>query len=236
VPVGEATIEMRERRRGALAHLAVELRGATNAMVDLLWRYRMDAAGEVRLDPFAPSRFTARESERGASKTTRIEFDDRRNVQAVRRRPGRERRYAFTAPNTYDMISTAVLALNLDYDVGKVFRFDTLTGTARYLVQVRIVKRERVAAAGRDHDAWRLEIRTRELTNPREERRHDATDLWVSADRPRRLLKARSKTFVGAITVELTAVEPAGAEVSKRRSRTARALSWRRKTASLLIS
>ena len=234
VPVGDATITLGERRRGAGTHLSVDLRGRTNAVVTRLWSYRMHARGEIRLDPFAPRRFVSVETERGRTQTTTIEFDERGEAKSSRRAAGREKRHTFTAPNMYDMMSTVVLALNLDgYAAGKVFRFDTLTGTARYLVQVRVVKRERVAAAGREHDAWRLEIRTRELTNPREERKHETTDLWISAERPRRLLKARSKTFVGAITVDLEAVEPAAERGAKRRPTALRALAWRRKTAAL---
>jgi hypothetical protein len=234
VPVGDATITLAQRRTGAKAHLSVGLNGGTNGMVDLLWSYRMHARGEVRLDPFAPCRFVAVETERGRSRRTTIDFGEHGEVTSLRRRAGREKRHTFAAPNTFDMISTVVLALNLDgYAPGKVFRFDTLTGTARYLVQVRVAKRERVLAAGGKHDAWRLEIRTRELTDPREERKHEATDLWVSAERPRRLLKARSKTFVGAITVDLEAIEPAAERGAKRRKSALRGLAWRRKPAPL---
>ena len=56
--------------------------------------------------------------------------------------------------------------------------------------------------------AWRLGARTEELTDDDADGRHSRTEIWISPERPRTLLKARSETFVGAITLELEETAP----------------------------
>ena len=48
---------------------------------------------------------------------------------------------------------------------------------------------------------------TRELTDDDPQGRHRETRAWVTTERPRQLLRASSRTFVGSIALEL---EPAG--------------------------
>ncbi len=207
IPVGSAFVRVHEASETGRPILRVEVAGRTSALVDLLWAYRLQAEGFIRLEPFAPGEYHAVEVERGRRKQTDIVFDERRTVHTQRIRGDRVFAYAFAAPNTYDIVATVFLALNLDYRPGERYRFDVLTGTARYLVTVTVAGRTEIEAAGTRHDAWRLTVTSRELTDPNEEEKHRATDLWVSAARPRRLLAARSKTFVGAITGRMTARE-----------------------------
>ena len=207
LPVGEATITARRLGEAGSQRIGIELEGRTNAVIDLLWKYRLDARGTIRVEPFGPGTYFATESERGTEKLTRIEFGPDERVRTFRRKGEREQSFEFESAGTLDMLATVVLTLNLDYEVGQVLLFDTLTGTARYLVEVTIAEREPIDVLGRRVDAYRLGIATSELTDPDEEHKHRSTDLWVSATRPRRLLRARSKTFVGAIYAELAAIE-----------------------------
>jgi hypothetical protein len=208
IPVGSATVTVAETgRNGSQDAVKIGVSGKTSSFVDLLWDYRMEASGDVRIGPFAPHEFISRERERGSEKLTRVAFDSARHVTSYRSKGGHVEQYGFAAPNTYDILSTVLLALNLDYRRGDILSFDTLTGTARYLVQVRVVEREPIEVAGVVRDAWRLEIVTTELTDPKVEPKHESTELWVSAERPRRLLRARSRTFVGSIYADLRTIE-----------------------------
>jgi hypothetical protein len=218
IPVGEVTMSAKTAVADDAGRvLEVGLRGRTNRFIDLLWRYRLDAEGTIRLDPFSPDEFDSEESEQGKHKVTKIHFDRDKMVHTYRRKGDRVTEYEFSAPNTHDMLSAVFLFLNLDYHSGEVFRVDALTGTARYLVTVRVMGREEIKVGGRNTPAYRLWVTTSELTDPDEDdANHRGTSIWVSDDRPRRLLKARSRTFVGAVTLELQSVEkisPTPAEV-----------------------
>ena len=189
--------------------LTVHVLGTTNSVVDLLWKYRLDARGVVAVRPFSPREFIIDETERRKDKFTHIRFDADRNVHSIRRKNDKTREYRFAGGNTFDILSTVFLVLNLDYVLGDEFYVDTFTGTSRYLVTISVDAKEEQLAAGISVPAWRLSVHTHELTDPEEEGKHRETILWVSRDKPRRLLAARSKTFVGAIEVNLDAVVPA---------------------------
>ena len=190
--------------------LTVRVRGTTNSVIDLLWKYRLDARGMIGVHPFTPREFVIDETEKRNEKFTHIRFDADRNVHSIRRKNDKEKEYSFAGGNTFDILSTVFLVLNLDYVLGDEFYVDTFTGTSRYLVTVSVDAREDLLAGGNLVPAWKLSVHTSELTDPEKEGKHRVTSLWVSRDRPRRLLAARSKTFVGAIEVELDAVVAVG--------------------------
>jgi hypothetical protein len=113
--------------------------------------------------------------------------------------------------NTHTIFSTIFIALELDHRIGNHYEFDVLTGASRYLITVDVAARETVMALGVPTDAWRLSVHTKALTDPEDDEKHTDTDLWVSAAKPRRLLHARSGTYVGAIYVDLVGIEHPGA-------------------------
>lgn len=206
IPVGDVAIANRIVQEGESRHLAIEVEGRTNSFIDLFWAYRLRAEGEVKMDPLAPSRFRAEESEKGRRKLTSIEFGKDRMVRAVRQKGDRVSEFEFRAPNTHDMLSSTFLALNLDYQQGETYEFDTLTGSSRYLVSVTAEGVEPVEAGGSVQDGLRLKVLTKALTDPEDNGKHRESHLWVSASKPRRLLIVRSKTFIGAVTGTLQAV------------------------------
>ncbi len=212
IPVGKISIENRtlaaDEEHGR--RLAIRAWGRTNSFVDLLWRYRLNARGTIRLDPFGPAEFYAEEEERKKKKVTRIEFSKDGVLSSERRKGDRVAKYSFEAPNTYDIVSTVFLTLSFDYEIGQEYLFDVFTGTSRYLVPIKVEAREEVKAAGEMVDSYRLLVSTRPLTDPEDKGKHRQTELWVSAERPRRLLKSRSKTFIGAVYVSLESIEPLG--------------------------
>ena len=215
-PVGELSMAAQTEAARAGRVLRVEVAGRTNALVDLLWRYRLQARGTILIDPFAPAEYSAEESERGKRKLTTIRFGQDRRVMTARLKGEKLTEHEFFAPNTHDFLSTIFLFLNLDYEVGQEYRVDTLTGTARYLVTLQVQARDSVRAAGREWSGYRLWVTTRELTDPDEdEANHRGTLFWVSDDRPHKLLRARARTFVGAISLELRDIEILGGAVAE---------------------
>jgi len=194
---------------GGDREIHVAVRASTGRVLDLMWRYRMNADGIVRLDPFHPGRFEVRESIKRGPKTTRVVFDGEGGVETYRNKKGIVREYRFDAPNTFDMASTIYLVLNQDLAVGKSYDVDTLAGNSRYLITVEVVGRETVEAAGAEHAAFKLKIMSQDLTDPPDTEKHSHTDLWVSEERPRRLLQAVSQLWVGAVRGRLERIEVA---------------------------
>lgn len=203
ITVGEIGVRIREDRdQDGRRLLRVRATAQTHPVVDLLWRYRMEAEGHIALEPFAPGRFEADEQENKKRKLTTIEFADGR-VRSTRVKGERTVSYDFEAAHSLDLLATVTAALAMDYVVGEQYYFDVFTGTSRYLCTIEVEGRETIRAAGVEHDSYRLGITTNDLVDPDKDAKHRATQLWVSAQRPRQLLRARAKTFVGSIYVEL---------------------------------
>jgi hypothetical protein len=190
--------------------MRVRVEGRTNSFIDLIWRYRLEAGGTMRLDPIAPATYYARETEDAKQAVTRIDFDRARRVKTFRRKGEKVKgQYEFDAPNTYEFLSTIWLLLNLEYETGKAYRIDALTGTARYLLEVVAEGREVVEIENAPVDTFRLRATTREVTDPENEiaKKHRETHVWVNTDWPRRLLRADVATKWGIVRLELTGVE-----------------------------
>lgn len=207
IPVGWATISGVDRSHGRAASQGVEVKASTNAFTDLLWRYRLSAEGELHVKPFGPSFFHIDESAKHRQKITRIDFDDQRHVRMFRRKGEEITEYEFDGANTYDVLSTTWLFLNLDYSIGQTYQADTLTGTSRYLVTVVAEANEEINVCGQQVATTRLRVKTVETTDPEEEQKHRETELWVSRERPRRLLKAKAKTRWGSITADMIEIK-----------------------------
>jgi len=184
--------------------VGVEILGATHPVIDWLWRYRFEGHGLVRTDPFAPGGFVVNECENHKYQRTEVRFGEPdHGVRGIRLVRGRTKEYVFHSDNTFDIPSSVFLVLNLDYAPGARFALDTFTGKSRYLVRVEVQGREPVELAGASYDAWRLRLETEEITDDDPEGRHRETFVWVTPERPRRLLRASSRTFVGSIQLEL---------------------------------
>lgn len=209
LPVGYVTIAGTETEEAGERLMRVRVAGRTNSFIDLLWRYRLDAGGALRLDPIAPGSYYAHEVEESKSATTRIEFDRTRRVKTFRKKGDKVKQYQFEAPNAYEFLSTIWLLLNIDYEEGRVYRVDAVTGASRYLLDVKAEAREVVQIDGLPVDTYRLRATTSELTDPENKiaTKHRETTIWVNTDWPRRLLRADVATKWGTVRLELTAVE-----------------------------
>jgi hypothetical protein len=219
--VGHARVNIAADARGVGRALRVRVLGATRPVVELFFRYRLIGRGRVLLPPGAaalPAGFETDECERGHYRHTRVEWlEGEGRMRSLRQWNGSVDEYTFRRTNTLDMPSTVVALLTLDYAPGREYRFDTFTGTARFLLRARVRGRERLRWRGERVEAWHLRLLTRELAegDPEalvfedREGNHRETDVWISAEAPRRLLRARSRTYVGSIGLELVR-EPLG--------------------------
>lgn len=187
--------------------IGVFIRASSSRFLDWLWRYRMNADGVVHLDPYRPGKFEVRESINRAPKTNRVEFDGNGGVHTYRSKEGIVREFEFETHNTFDMLSALYLVMNQDMTVGDSYQVDALAGNVRYLVTLWVVSAETIHVAGDEHAALKLRVMTQDLTDPPDSVRHSHTDLWVSAQRPRRMLQAVSNLWLGAIRGRLVRIE-----------------------------
>jgi hypothetical protein len=209
LPVGYVTIAGTEVVEAGERVMRVRVAGRTNSFIDLIWRYRLEAGGLLRLDPIAPGSYYAKEVESEKQAVTKIDFDRARRVKTLRQKGEKLKQFEFDAPNTYEFLSTIWLLLNVDYEPGKIYRLDTLTGASRYLLEVTAEAREIVEVDGLPVDTFRLRATTSEVTDPDNKiaTKHRETRLWVNTDWPRRLLRADVTTKWGTVRLELTDVE-----------------------------
>jgi hypothetical protein len=204
-PVGTISISGKGAADESDSLLGVAIDGRTNAFIDLAWRYRLSARGSIYLDPFSPKEFVISENERRREKITTIKFSDGA-VHSTKVKGEQFDEFRFAAPNTYDIISAVFLMMHLQYDVGRSYHIDALTGTSRYLVTVEVETTEAIKVMGRMVEAYRLLIRTNDLTDPDDDHKHAGTYMWVSVAPPRRMLKAQAKTKWGSIYGELVSI------------------------------
>jgi len=205
-----ATVEVTAGERieaGDSRTIGVFIRASSARILDWLWRYRMNADGVVNLAPYRPGSFEVRESINRAPKTNRVEFDGNGGVHTYRKKEGRVREFEFATHNTFDMVSALYLVMNQDLTVGESYQVDALAGNVRYLVTLEVVDTETIRVANGEHAALKLRVRTEDLTDPPDNARHTHTDLWVSAERPRRMLQAVSNLWLGTIRGRLVSIE-----------------------------
>lgn len=211
IPLGQVAIDMSRDGGGVLG---VSVRGATNQAISWLYSLRFQGQGQVRTEPFAPGGLALESCENDRHKRTRILFPEGDGpIRGIREKKGRVKEYVFHSENSYDVPSAVYLILHLDHAPGRRYELDAFTGETRYLVSAEVVGREGVEVSGRSVDAWHLRLATRDLTEPDAENKHRGTSVWISAEGPRRLLRARTDTFVGPVHLELLPEQAAAAEI-----------------------
>lgn len=209
--VGEIEITVGERVENEKPErIEVFVRAATGRFMDLFWRYRLNAEGYVRLAPFRPGRFEVRESVKRWPKTSRVVFSDSGDeVQTYRMKKGVVKRYDFAVANAWDIPSMLYVLLNQKLEVGDTYEVDTLAGVKRYVFSAEVFAHETIHVAGTDRPAIGLRVASHSLTDPDEDSRHGTTEVWVSREEPRSLLRAVSELKFGAVRFELQSEEPA---------------------------
>jgi hypothetical protein len=216
--VGTAEITAAERVRAAenaagtdparrQREIAVSIEGKTSRLLDAIWRYRIDAEAVVPLEPLRPGTLEMHEMIKKKPKHTRISYNDG-EFFTWRERNGAIKETRIVAPDALDILSTLYQLLNEDLDIGDRYVFETIAGRSRYDVRFEVLKNDRIKVAGEKIDAIKLKLTGADLTDPEDTRKHRKTTVWVSAERPRRLLQIVTGLWIGTVKVRLRAVEP----------------------------
>ncbi|MFW2405671.1 MAG: DUF3108 domain-containing protein [Gammaproteobacteria bacterium] len=210
--VGRAEVTLQERPADQTAapqsrEIVVSVAGRTNAFIDALWRYRLTAFGVVPLQPLEPGLIDILESEKRKVKRTRTTYRDGEFL-TVRNKQGAVSETRIDAPNGHGMLSTLYDLLSRDMAIGDRYKFETIAGRSRYEVVFDVLKHDRIKLEGQKIDAVKLRVSGRDLTDPGDTAKHRITNVWVSRERPRRLLQAVSRLWIGTVKVRLQTIEP----------------------------
>lgn len=209
IPAAGATVRITPGERAGRESLVVEAQARTNRFVDLFWTFRGTARATLLADGMTPLQFVYDREMAGTPYLTEIDFapDGARSVFI---KGSRRRELAVDEAGVVDPITAVFRARLSGAQPGDVLRYEVWTGESRYRVQLTVGGPESIEVPAGRFTALRVEPEIwkigREPT--RDTRLRNAT-VWVADDALRTLLRIRSEIFIGAITLDLTELEPA---------------------------
>lgn len=209
IPAASATIEVARDEHGARRAYVVGTRAATNAFVDLFWRFRGDARATLLADELKPVSFSFERRANDKPEVTWISFDEAAGrAHSVHIKPQRRKELEADARTVVDPITAAFRALSSEAAVGDVLRYDVFTGESHYEAILNIVGEDRIAVPAGEFDALRVEPEVFKVSGERRpDRRLHKANIWVTKTPRRSILRVRSQVLVGSVTLDLVARE-----------------------------
>lgn len=209
IPAAAATVAIRPVEHDGAERLEVEARARTNAFVDLFWSFRGTARATFLADELMPLHFDYARTMRGTPHHTVIDFDPaRRHARAVYVKGSRRRELAVDDRPVLDPITAVFRARLSGAGPGDVREYDVFTGESFYRVRLTVVAADDVVVPAGRFPALRVVPEVWKVTHTAQlDPRLRGATIWVADDPLRTLLRIRSEVFVGAVTLELTAVD-----------------------------
>ncbi len=207
IPAAGATINM-QGNPGNPELWTSEVRISTNELVDLLFKMRDYMRENFSRRSLAPRDIYIKQSENQRLHEYLINFDSGSGmVRMVKRHKQKSKKVEFHSPNPMGPISGSLMALSQPLKVGQTLIFDVFAGQNRYVVALKVERRERVRVALGDFEALRITPTILYVSdNEVRDKAREAT-IWVSADERHLPLRARAAAFIGYITADLVQVE-----------------------------
>ena len=209
IPAAGATVEIKPAEISGKDSFVVEARARTNRFVDLLWRYRGTARATLLADGLTPHEFVYDREMAGTSYATRIDFDDA-GARSVFIKGTRRQEFTVGDGDVLDPITAVFRARLSGAKSGDTLEYDVWTGESRYRVRLHVGEPQSIdVPAGRFRalpvtpELWKIGSQTQP------DRRVHGAKIWVADDAARTLLRIRGEVFIGAVTLDLTDVEPA---------------------------
>jgi uncharacterized protein YpmB len=82
-------------------------------------------------------------------------------------------------------------------------------GKKNVIGRLKIVRRETIEVGGKEYDTYLMEPETRHIGGVFKDSKNPKIQLWITADKRRILVKARSEVVVGSFVGELISSEGA---------------------------
>jgi len=208
IPVGEAVLEVypKETINGEEAHHFV-LKAKTVGFVDMFFKVRN------RIDAYADSGMThsvffKNELTGTHEKSVTIDFDwDKAKIQ---RRDNTAEWDALDAMSgSFDPLSVFYFTRTQDLKEKTAYERPVTDGKKNVIGRMKIVRRETIEVGGKEYDTYLLEPETRHIGGVFKDSENPKIQLWLTADKRRLLVKARSEVVVGSFVGELISAEGA---------------------------
>ncbi|RJP82726.1 MAG: DUF3108 domain-containing protein [Desulfobacteraceae bacterium] len=181
------------------------LSGRTEGIVDFFYRVhtRIDAFADTALthSVFFKNQISGRHN-----KLITFHFDWEKS-QVRRTENGQTIEPVTILPGTFDLLSVFYFSRINPMWVNAVYDRPVTDGKKNVMGRMTIVKRENIKASGKIYDAFLLEPETKHIGGVFKKSRNPKIQLWVTADKRRMPVRARSEVIVGSFVGELIAAE-----------------------------
>jgi len=206
IPVGEAVLEVhpKENINGKEAHHFV-LKAKTVGFVDLFFkvRNRIDAYTDLGM---TRSVFFKNELSGKHKRSVTIDFDwDNARIQ--RQDSKAEWKALYALPGSFDPLSVFYFTRIQDLKEKTAYERPVTDGKKNVIGRMKIVRRETIEVGGKKYDTFLLEPDTKHIGGVFKDSKNPKIQLWMTADKRRLLVKARSEVVVGSFVGELISAE-----------------------------
>ncbi len=207
IPAAGATIDMHGNPANPELWTG-EARISTNELVDLLFKTRDYMRENFAHRSLVPRDIYIKQSENQRLHEYLINFDSASGmVRMVKRHKQKSETVEFRSLHPMGPISGSLMALSQPLEVGQTLVFDVFGGHNRYVVALKVDRRERVRVALGDFDALRITPTILYVSDAEVRGKVREATLWVSADARHLPLRVQTAVFVGYITADLIQVD-----------------------------
>lgn len=209
IPAAEATWTATRRKDTTGEWMDIKGTARTNAAVSFFWKMRDEVEATVATDgAMRPESYRLSQKENALRRVTTLDFDHADGTVAVHRnekKDGDPKTMDRTDPveGQYDPVSAAMALRGLPLEEGRELSLEVLTGKSLYRLDVAVLGREKVRAAGREWDAWVVSPRIFNITENGPNPKFKTAKIWISDDATRIPLKVESEVFIGSVYAEL---------------------------------
>jgi hypothetical protein len=135
-----------------------------------------------------------------------VDFDRKNHLVTLTKRNRNKQvteMHQFISENPSAPISGSLLALSQPPDPNRPVIFDVFSGSTRYVIQFKIVGRERISVPIGEFDSWKVKPDILYLSNQSILKKARDTTVWVSADKRRLPLRITAAAFIGSVRADL---------------------------------
>lgn len=181
------------------------LRGKTEGIVDFFYRVhtRIDAFTDKALthSVFFKNQISGRHN-----KLITFHFDWEKSL-VQRTENGRKIEPITILPGTFDLLSVFYFSRLKPMWVNTVYERPVTDGKKNVMGRMKIVKREHITVLKKTYDTFLLEPETRHIGGVFKRSKNPKIQLWVTTDKRRIPVKAKSEVIVGSFVGELISVQ-----------------------------
>ncbi len=206
IPVGEAVLEVHPKTtiNGEAAHHFV-LTAKTVGFVNMFFkvRNRIDAYADLCM---TRSVFFKNELSGKHKRSVTVDFDWE-NAKIQRRDSKAEWEELDAMPGSFDPLSVFYFTRTQDLKEQTAYERPVTDGKKNVIGRMKIVRRETIEVGEKEYDTYLLEPDTRHIGGVFKDSKNPKIQLWMTADKRRLLVKARSEVVVGSFVGELISAE-----------------------------